>query len=132
MSELAPSPDPSDSATDKEIQWTAGKVVACISLFILAGSAEIAGGWMVWQTIRESRGWYWAVVGSLVLIAYGFIPTLQPLDTFGRIYAVYGGFFILLSYLWGWGLDGDKPDIGDWVGTGIAMVGVLLALFWPR
>jgi drug/metabolite transporter superfamily protein YnfA len=48
-----------------------------------------------------------------------------------QLYAVYGGFFILLSYLWGWAVDGDRPDVGDWVGTAIAMVGVCLAFFWP-
>ncbi|KAL4854717.1 UPF0060 membrane protein YfjF [Chlorella vulgaris] len=52
--------------------------------------------------------------------------------TAGKVYAVYGGFFVLGSYLWGWALDGTKPDIGDWVGTAIAMVGVILAFFWPR
>ena len=92
----------------------------------------MGGGWLVWQTVRECKPWFFAFLGSIVLVAYGFIPTLQPMDTFGRIYAVYGGFFILLSYLWGWIFDGSKPDVGDWVGTGIAMVGVLVALFWPR
>ena len=33
---------------------------------------------------------------------YGFIPTLQPTSDFGRLYAIYGGFFIVLSYAWGW------------------------------
>lgn len=86
----------------------------------------------MWQTIRENKAWYLAFSGCFVLVAYGFIPCAQPLDNFGRIYAVYGGFFILLSYLWGWAVDKQRPDTGDWVGTGIAMVGVLLALFWPR
>ena len=34
-------------------------------------------------------------------MAYGFIPCLQPMSDFGRIYAVYGGFFIVLSFVWG-------------------------------
>lgn len=33
---------------------------------------------------------------------------------FPQVYAVYGGFFILLSYLWGWAVDGVRPDVGDW------------------
>ena len=37
----------------------------------------------------------------MVLVLYGFIPCLQPISDFGRVYAVYGGFFIALSYLWG-------------------------------
>jgi small multidrug resistance family-3 protein len=74
-------------------------------------------------------------LGSLILILYGFLPTFQPsatVDSFGRLYAVYGGFFIVLSFLAGWYLDGDRPDRGDIVGGGIALVGVLVVLFWPR
>ena len=63
---------------------------------------------------------------------YGFIPTLQPTSNFGRLYAIYGGFFIVLSYGWGWVVDGEKPDRGDFIGAGIAIVGVALAYFWPR
>ena len=37
---------------------------------------------------------------------------MQPVSEFGRLYAVYGGVFIVLSYLWGWALDGDRPDKG--------------------
>jgi small multidrug resistance family-3 protein len=74
----------------------------------------------------------YALLGSIVLVAYGFIPTLQPIDNFGRAFAVYGGFFIVLSYVFGWALDGVRPDVGDWVGSSIALAGVLVALFWPR
>lgn len=49
-----------------------------------------------------------------------------------RVYAVYGGFFIVMSYLWAWALEGERPDVGDAVGAAIAVGGVLVALFWPR
>lgn len=29
-----------------------------------------------------------------------------------QVYAVYGCFFIVLSYLWGWAVDGVQPDTG--------------------
>ncbi len=63
---------------------------------------------------------------------YGFIPTLQPTSNFGRLYAVYGGFFIVLSYFWGWAVDGHSPDTGDYIGASVALAGVALAFFWPR
>ena len=63
---------------------------------------------------------------------YGFVPTLQPTSNFGRLYAIYGGFFIVLSYGWGWVVDGERPDRGDFLGASIAIVGVALAYFWPR
>jgi drug/metabolite transporter superfamily protein YnfA len=113
-------------------QWTVGNIFLSLVLFLLAGLAEIGGGWLVWQTIREKKEWYLALIGSLVLVGYGFIPCAQPVDNFGRVYAVYGGFFILLSYLWGWVVDKQPPDAGDLLGTAIAMTGVLVAFFWPR
>jgi small multidrug resistance family-3 protein len=130
---LVPSPEPSSEEEETiKFKWTAGKIMLSLFLFIVAGLAEIGGGWLVWQTLKENKAWWMAVIGSAVLVLYGIIPTFQPVDTFGRVYAVYGGFFVLLSYLWGWAVDKDRPDVGDWVGTAIAMVGVLLAFFWPR
>ncbi|OQS03171.1 hypothetical protein THRCLA_21224 [Thraustotheca clavata] len=105
-------------------------------LFLLAGVLEIGGGYGVWvyaKQIDKSSSVYitYAVLGSIALVAYGWSQTLQVID-FGRLYAVYGGYFILLSLLWGWIVGGVKPDIGDWVGSGIAFIGVLVMLYWPR
>ena len=101
-------------------------------LFVLAGLCEIGGGWLVWQTLREAKPWWWMAIGLVVLALYGVIPTLQDVDNFGRIFAVYGGYFILLSLLWGWLFDGKRPDTGDILGSAIAMVGVLVMFYYPR
>lgn len=103
---------PALSGAENSFHWTPAKVILSLFLFVVAGLAEIGGGWLVWQAIRMGKPLYWAIFGSLVLISYGFIPTAQPTADFGRIYAVYGGFFIVLSYLWGWVADGDRPDLG--------------------
>ena len=58
-----------------------------IALFILAAILEIGGAWLVWQGVREHRGWTWAGLGVIGLGAYGFIATLQPDAHFGRILA---------------------------------------------
>lgn len=50
------------------------------------------------------------LLGALGLVIYGAIPTLQRQESFGRIYAAYGGVFVVLSLLWGWRLDGIRPD----------------------
>jgi drug/metabolite transporter superfamily protein YnfA len=118
--------------SSEDFKWTAVAVLQALTVFVAAGCAEIGGGWLVWNAIRENKPWWWAVVGSLVLITYGFLPTLQPTDSFGRVYAVYGGFFIVLSFLAGWFLDGDRPDVGDVVGGTVAIVGACVILFWPR
>jgi small multidrug resistance family-3 protein len=101
-------------------------------LFLLAGLAEIGGGWLMWQWLRAGRPWPWGLVGALVIITYGVIPTLQASPHFGRVYAAYGGAFIVLSLLWGRIFDGFEADRWDMIGASICFVGVLVIFFGPR
>lgn len=99
--------------------------------FVLAGLAEIGGGYLVWLWLREGRGLLYGLAGFAVLGLYGVIPTLQPAP-FGRTYAAYGGIFIVLSLLWGWRVDGVRPDAADLAGAAIALAGALVMMYWPR
>ena len=103
-----------------------------IVLFVLAGLAEIGGGWLVWQWLREGRPLLFGLAGAAVLVIYGVIPTLQAEAHFGRIYAAYGGVFIILALVWGRLVDGFEADYWDWLGAAICMVGVAVIFFAPR
>ena len=103
-----------------------------IFLFLLAGLAEIGVGYLVWLWLREAKPVWYGLVGGLILVLYGIIPTLQKFPSFGRVYAAYGGFFIILSVLWGWGIDRKPPDIYDWIGALICLIGVSVMLWAPR
>lgn len=98
--------------TSQQFKWTSRKFCQSVSVFTLAAATEVGGGWLVWHSIRTGRPWWWGLLGGLVLVLYGFVPTLQPVDHFGRIFAMYGGFFIVYSYGWGWLLDNERPDKG--------------------
>lgn len=64
---------------------------------------------------------------------YGIVPTLQPQSaSFGRVYATYGGIFIILSILWGWQVDKVVPDKIDLIGGIIALIGVGIIMYFPR
>jgi small multidrug resistance family-3 protein len=107
-------------------------MIYAIVLFILAGIAEIGGGYLIWQWLREGKPYYWGIIGGVVLALYGVIATFQKFPSFGRVYAAYGGVFIVLSILWGWGVDKKTPDLYDWIGAVICLVGVSVILFAPR
>ncbi|MEW6587196.1 MAG: YnfA family protein [Nitrospirota bacterium] len=102
-----------------------------ILYFILAGLCEIVGGYLVWLWLREGRSLLFALIGAVILVIYGVIPTLQPAH-FGRVYATYGGVFIVLSILWGWQVDRIQPDKFDMIGGLISLVGVGVIMYWPR
>ena len=106
-------------------------IPASIGLFILAGICEIGGGYLVWLSFREGRHWGYALAGAAILILYGVIPTLQPAH-FGRVYAAYGGLFIVLSLLWGWAVDGTRPDRFDTIGALLCLMGMVIIMYAPR
>ena len=107
-----------------------------VALFFAAGVLEIGGGWMWWQALREGKPWWYALIGSAMLCLYGVVPTFQPqtagTEEFGRVYAAYGCWFIMLSLAWGWAVDGNRPDAGDGIGAGLAAVGAVVITFYPR
>lgn len=103
-----------------------------ITLFVAAALAEIGGAWLVWQGVREHRGWAWIGAGVVALGIYGFVATLQPDAHFGRILAAYGGVFVAGSLVWGRVVDGYEPDRYDLVGAAICLVGVAVIMYAPR
>jgi len=100
-------------------------------LFVLAGLFEIGGGYLFWLWLREGKSHWLGVIGVVALIMYAILPTLQTAN-FGRVYAAYGGIFIVLSILWGWGVDRITPDKYDLLGGWIALLGVLVIMYAPR
>lgn len=107
-------------------------VLRSIVLFVLAALAEIGGAWLVWQGVREHRGWLWIGAGVLALGAYGFVATFQPDAHFGRVLAAYGGIFVAGSILWGMVADGYRPDRWDITGALVCLAGMAVIMWAPR
>ncbi|MFD8400190.1 YnfA family protein, partial [Streptomyces sp. NPDC059698] len=106
-------------------------VARSIALFVVAALFEIGGAWLVWQGIREHRGWIWIGAGVVALGLYGVVATLQSDDNFGRILAAYGGVFVAGSIAWGMVADGYRPDRFDVVGALVCLAGMALIMYAP-
>jgi len=107
-------------------------ILRSIGLFVVAALFEIGGAWLVWQGVREHRGWIWIGAGVVALGLYGFAATWQPDTHFGQILAAYGGVFIAGSLAWGWIADGYRPDWYDIIGAVICLCGAGVIIYAPR
>lgn len=106
-------------------------MLGSIVLFIAAGFCEIAGGYFMWRWWRDGAALSLGLAGAALLVLYGIVPTYQS-PHFGRVYAAYGGVFVVLSVAWGWAVDRIQPDRFDVVGALICLVGVAVIMYAPR
>jgi small multidrug resistance family-3 protein len=116
----------------EQIPYVVMTVARSLLLFVAAAIAEIGGAWLIWQGVREHRGWIWIGGGIVALGVYGFVATLQPDSHFGRILAAYGGVFVVGSLIWGYVADGYRPDRFDVIGALVCLVGVSVIMYAPR
>ncbi|MEU2184152.1 YnfA family protein [Streptomyces thermolilacinus] len=107
-------------------------VARSVVLFLVAALFEIGGAWLVWQGIREHRGWLWIGAGVAALGLYGVVATLQDSADFGRVLAAYGGVFVAGSIAWGMVADGYRPDRFDVVGALVCLAGMAVIMYAPR
>lgn len=105
--------------------------ITIIALFFAAALFEIGGGYLVWLWLRERKGLFMGLLGGVILFMYGVIPTLQPAH-FGRVYAAYGGIFIVSSIIWGTTIDKKTPDRYEIIGALVVLVGVYFIFFIQR
>ena len=106
-------------------------ILYSLFFFFIAGICEIGGGYLVWLWLRESYSWIFGILGGFVLFLYGVIPTFQKTH-FHRIYAAYGGIFIIMAIGWGYLFEGIIPDVYDIMGTIVASIGVIIIFYYPR
>ena len=102
-----------------------------MTLFGLAALFEIGGGYLIWLWLREQKSYLLGLLGGVILFIYGIILTSQP-ETFGRVYATYGGIFIISSLLWGFLIDKKKLDKYEIIGSVITIIGACIIFYPPR
>lgn len=105
-----------------------------ISLVAFIGAAvmEIAGCFAFWAWLKLDKSPLWLVPGMAALALFAYFLTLADSPLAGRAYAAYGGIYISCALIWGWTVEGHRPDIWDATGAVICIVGMAMILFAPR
>jgi small multidrug resistance family-3 protein len=114
-----------------QLDYDFATILSTFCLFVMASVAEIGGGYLVWLWLREKMGIELGLIGGLVLFQYGIIPTLQP-STFGRVYAAYGGIFVVMAIIWGLLVEKKRPDRYEVIGGAIVLLGASIIFYYPR
>ena len=106
-------------------------IIKSVLIFLLAGLCEIGGGYLIWLSVKEGKPVWYGIVGGIILVLYGLVATLQT-SNFAKVYATYGGFFIVLSLVWALIFDKYVPTKYDVIGAVSALIGVCIIYYSPR
>jgi len=105
--------------------------IKTVAIFVAAVLGELGGTYAVWRWRRLEGSLVLVGVGALALLAYALVQTFQPQDRYGRVYAAYAGVFLVGAMLWGWLVDGRRPDVFDLAGAIVVLAGASVIL-WGR
>ncbi|ABG60567.1 YnfA family protein [Cytophaga hutchinsonii] len=100
--------------------------------FILAAFCEISGCYLFWLHFRSDKPALLLLPAAACLLVFAYLLTKIDTATAGRAYAVYGGIYIVCSLAWMYGIEKFSPDIWDYIGVGICLIGASVILFAPR
>lgn len=106
-------------------------VLKTIIFFLISGLLEIGGGYLVWKYFKNNAPLWVCIAGFAVMCAYAISPIFHTIN-FGRAFAAYSGFFVLMSVLWGHYIDKTPVDMWDIIGTVVCLVGACIIVFAPR
>lgn len=102
-----------------------------VALFILTALAEIVGCYLPYLWLREGKSAWLLIPAILSLTAFVWLLTLHP-TAVGRVYAAYGGVYVVMAILWLWAVNGIQPTTWDIIGSVVALLGMAIIMFAPR
>jgi len=94
-------------------------------LFFATALAEITGCFLPWLWLKKGAGGWLLLPAALSLMLFVWLLTLHPAAS-GRVYAAYGGVYVLTALVWLRVVDGVRLSTTDWVGALVALAGMLI------
>ncbi|WP_265942095.1 YnfA family protein [Dechloromonas sp. A34] len=92
-------------------------------LFFATALAEIIGCFLPYLWLRKEGSPWLLLPAAISLAVFVWLLTLHPAAS-GRVYAAYGGVYVATALLWLRVVDGVKLSAFDWLGAGIALLGM--------
>lgn len=102
-----------------------------IGLFICTALAEIVGCYLPYLWLKEGKSIWLLIPAACSLSLFAWLLSLHPTAA-GRVYAAYGGIYIMTAIFWLWAVDGIRPTVWDITGSVVALCGMSIIMFAPR
>lgn len=101
-------------------------------LFFATALAEIIGCFLPYLWLKKNASAWLLLPAGISLMVFVWLLTLHP-EASGRVYAAYGGVYVVTALLWLRIVDGVKLSTYDWVGAAVAFCGMLIIVAgWGR
>ena len=97
-------------------------------LFFVTAIAEIVGCYLPYLYLRKEGSIWFLVPAAISLIIFVWLLTLHPAAS-GRVYAAYGGAYVIVALLWLRFVDGMKLSTTDYLGAVITFVGMAVIIW---
>ena len=106
-------------------------MIKTLLLFIVTALAEILGCYLPYLWLNQGKSILLLIPAALSLALFAWLLSLHPAAA-GRVYAAYGGVYICVAIMWLWLVDGIRPTAWDFVGAGVALLGMAIIMLAPR
>ncbi|MBX7059887.1 MAG: YnfA family protein [Leptospirales bacterium] len=103
----------------------AGEFGKTLLLFLFSAAAEILGCYFLYLWLRKAASPWMLPCAALALFVFAWSLSLHPAPA-GRVYAAYGGVYVVLSLIWFWMVDGAKIRATDLIGVVTVFAGILI------
>ena len=101
-------------------------------LFFITALCEIIGCFLPWLGLKRGATAWLLIPAGMSLALFVWLLTLHPAAS-GRVYAAYGGVYVVTALLWLRIVDGVKLSLYDWSGALVALCGMLIIVAgWGR
>lgn len=94
-------------------------------LYFATALAEIVGCFLPYLWLRKNGPWWLLLPAAASLAVFVWLLTLHPAAS-GRVYAAYGGVYVATALVWLRVIDGVRLSAFDWIGAGVALLGMAI------
>jgi small multidrug resistance family-3 protein len=100
------------------------------ALFAVTALAEILGCYLPWLWLKKDGSAWLLLPAAVCLALFVWLLSLHPTAA-GRVYAAYGGVYVLVAVSWLWLVDAVRPTAWDLAGCAVCLVGMGIIMLGP-